>query len=225
MKKILLLLPLFLVGCTMSQKITYSTDDLDVYTTNETIPINVDVRVLLDNRTSVDANAVLFNSPRTIKKNDIRFCINSEKHYTKDTVVNQITQMMVKHFNTVKLFDHAYYDNDLNANYYLTGVLNNFYSEQQFSNEVAVGSSFELTGDLATAGKKTPGKVIIEIANLKLFKKDGTLVKDFGTFYKEYNDEYTVDLYCWCAYQTINKKLKFYINDLADKIRNEMQKH
>jgi lipid II:glycine glycyltransferase (peptidoglycan interpeptide bridge formation enzyme) len=57
---------------------------------------------------------------------------------------------------------------------------------------------------------------------LKLYRKDGTLVKDFGDFYKEYNDDFKADGYCWCAYWNANEMLKDYISHLIEKIRNEM---
>jgi hypothetical protein len=63
---------------------------------------------------------------------------------------------------------------------------------------------------------------VIELSEIKLFKKDGTLVKDFGTFYKEYADEFKADAACWCIYLNSNEMLKDFNTHLIEKIRNDM---
>jgi hypothetical protein len=130
---------------------------------------------------------------------------------------------MVDHFNKVGLFEAAYYGQSNNSNYYLTGNLNSFYGEQLFSTGAAVGAQFGLIGALATAGIKTPGRIVIEISDLKLFKNDGSLVKDFGNFYKEYDDEYKADAACWCIYANVNAMLKDFNAHLIEKIRSDMK--
>lgn len=222
MKKFLLLFPLFLVGCTISQKIGYKTDDLSAPTTVNPVPAIVEVRIFEDNRANIEENAVLFNNPRQIKFNGKQTCINSENHYKKDTVVNQLSRILVDHFNKARLFSMSVYKQSEHSNYYLTGTLNSFYAEQEFSSGAAVGASFGLVGALATAGAKTPGKIIIDISDLKLYQKDGTLVKDFGSFYKEYKDEFKADAHCWCAYWNANEMLKDFNTHLIEKIRSDM---
>jgi hypothetical protein len=223
MKKILFLVPLFLVGCTASQKVTYKLDDIAASQSIEPLPITVEVRILEDNRKNVSENAVLFSNPRQVKLNGKQTCINSEKNYVKDTVANQITRLMVDHFNKARLFQLASYKQNQFCDYYLTGKLNSFYSEQEYSSGAAVGASFGLIGALATAGIKTPGKIVIDISDLKLYKKDGTLVKDLGGFYKEYQDNFKADAACWCAYFNANEMLKDFNTHLVEKIRNDLK--
>lgn len=220
MKRILLFAPLFLIGCTVSQKIVYKTDDAPQ--TVRPLPALVEVRILVDNRSALEENAILFQNPRQFKLNGKQTCINSEKHYKKESVVSQVTKIMVDHFNKARLFDMSYYNQSENSNYYLTGTLNSFYAEQEFSKGAAVGASFGLVGALATSGIKTPGKIVIDISDLKLYSKDGTLVKDFGNFYKEYMDDFKVDAYCWCAYWNANEMLKDFNTRLIEKIRNDL---
>lgn len=222
MKKIFLLLPLFLIACTISQKIVYKTDDLSIPQNVKTIPAMVEVRVFEDNRANVEENSILFNYPRRLMLNGEKTCINSEKHYKKDTVVNQIAKIMVEHFNQARLFKMSFYKQSQESNYYLTGTLNSFYAEQEFSTAAAFGAQFGLIGALATAGIKSPAIIIIDISDLKLYKKDGTLVKDFGGFYKEYKDDYKADAYCWCVYWNANEMLKDFNTHLIEKIRNDM---
>lgn len=219
MKKIFLLLPLFLAGCTVSQKIVYKTDDISASQTIKPIPANVEIRVLKDNRASLNENAILFTNPNETRFEGKLTCINAEKHYKKDSVASQITRLMVEHFNKAKLFEMTFYGQSSYSDYYITGTLNSFYGEQQFSKAAAAGSRFGLIGALATAGVKTPGKIVIDISDLKLFKQDGTLIKDFGNFYKEYKDDFRVDAYCWCIYSNVNEKLKDFNTHLIEKIR------
>lgn len=223
MKKLIVLLsPLFFIGCTVSQKIVYKTDDVAAPPANKPIPAMVEVRILDDNRPNMEENALLFNNPRQVKLDGKQICINSEKHYKKDTVANEVTKMMVEHFNKARLFDMAFYKHNNNSDYYLTGTLNSFYGEQEFSTGAAVGAGFGLIGALATAGIKTPGKIVIDVSDVKLYKKDGTLVKDFGNFYKEYKDDFKADASCWCAYWNINVMLKDFNTHMIEKIRDDM---
>lgn len=222
MRKIILLWPLFLMGCTISQKIAYKTDNIILDEPVKIIPAKVEVRVLNDNRVIHEENSLLFENPRQIRNDKKTWCINSEKHYAKDTVVTQITKIMVDHFNRAKLFEQAYYNQNSQSDYYLTGNLESFYGEQEFSSGAAVGAQFGLIGALATAGIKTPGKIVIELSDIRLFKKDGTLVKDFGSFYKEYVDDFKADAACWCVYWNANEMLKDFHTHLIEKIRNDM---
>lgn len=216
------LIPFILVSCSMSQRISYRTDNLPVPQEATTIPIMVDVRILTDNRAQLKENAILFTDPRQTSVEGKTTCINSEKHYKKDSVSAQMTRILVQHFNKAKLFNLATCNQNESTGYYFTGTINCFYGQQGFSTAAMVGSQFGLLGALATAGAKTPGKIIIEIADMKLFKNDGTLVKDFGNFYKEYKEDLPADGYCWCIYNNINEKLKDYNQHLVEKIRSDL---
>lgn len=222
MKKLVYLIPFILFSCSMSQKITYRTDNLPITNEVNTIPINVDVRILTDNRAQIKENAVLFTDERSTPLNGKSSCINSEKHYKKDSVSTQMTRIMVEHFNKAKLFNSASCTKSDLSGYYLTGTINCFYGEQGFSTAALVGSQFGLIGALATAGAKTSGKIIIDIVDIKLFKNDGTLVKDLGGLYKEYKEDFPADAYCWCIYNNINEKLKDYNVHLVEKLRSDL---
>jgi len=145
-----------------------------------------------------------------------------KNNYKKDSVSAQMTRIMVEHFNRAKLFILSFCNDSSVSGYYLTCRINFFYGEQGFSKAAAVGAQFGLLGALATSGAKTPGKIIIDISDIKLFKKDGTLVKDFGDFYKEYKEDLNADAYCWCIYNNMNEKLKDYNTHLVEKIRNDL---
>jgi len=222
MRKLFFVIPFILVGCTVTQRISYQVSKLPVTTQSTIIPILVDVRILNDNRAQEKENAVLFTDAHSTRINGKTMCINSEKHYKKDSVSAQMTRIMVEHFNKANLFKKAYCNKSSESGYYLTGSINYYYGEQGFSKAAAVGAQFGLLGALTTSGAKTPGKIIIDISDIKLFKNDGVLIKDLGDFYKEYKEDLSADAYCWCIYNNINEKLKDYNTHLVEKIRTDL---
>lgn len=222
MRKLILLLPLLIFGCTANRVISYKTDDITAPASAKPIPITVDIMVFDDNRPNDPSNSMLFSNPRETKINGKRYCINAEKHY-KDTVTAQIGKLMADHFNKSRLFMLSSYNKTSYNKYYLTGSLNKFYGEQEYSNAAAVGAQFGLIGALATSGITSPGTIIIEMSDLKLYKKDGTLVKELGNFYKEYSDDFKADAACWNIYFITNEKLKDFISHLSEKIREGLK--
>jgi hypothetical protein len=229
---------LFLTSCTPSRVVIYSLNNISLTESVQTIPINVDVKTLKDNRIHTEDNILLFNSnyPKVFIQ-DSSYCVNAEKYYKTEPVVSQITQLMVKHFNKAKLFTHASYNENTDSDYYLTGTLNSFYGKQKFSGgssgavagAVAAGLLFGVIGGAiaggiagATMNTKSSGKIVIEISDLKLFRKNGTLIKDFGSFYKEYEGDFEADAECWCIYSNVNSKLKDFNTELIEKIRAEL---
>jgi len=223
MKKLLLfLLSLFLTSCVSSRYINYSVNNITVPKDAESILIDVNIKTLTDNRAMIEDNMVLFTNPRETTINKRRVCINSEKHYYHESVVNQITRLLVKHINSAKLFSNATFNENMDSVYYLTGALYCFYGEQEYSVGAAVGAQFGLIGALATANLTTAGKIVIEISDLKLFRHDGALDKEFGSFYEEYKGDFKVDASCWCIYGTINEKLKDFNTKLIEKLRTDL---
>jgi hypothetical protein len=135
----------------------------------------------------------------------------------------KITQLLVEHMNKAQLFANVSYNTGFGSDYYLTGNLTNFYGEQEFSTEAVIGSMFGLMGALATANLTTPGVIIIEISDLKLFRRDDdALIKNFGSFYREYQGDFKVDADCWCIYRNMNQKLKDFNTELIEMIRAEL---
>jgi len=206
--------------------------------TAESIPINVNVKTLTDNRANIENNKILFtNNSRDATIDNKVYCINLERDY--EAVAAQVTEMMVKHFNKAKLFTNASYNDETGADYYLTGTLNSFYGTQEMSTGVgggavvgavvggilfgAIGGAIAGTIASTSAAKsKTPGKIIIELSDLMLFKKDGTLIKDFGSYHKEFTGNFPVDANCRCIYENVNAKLRDFNTELIEKIRAEL---
>jgi len=55
-----------------------------------------------------------------------------------------------------------------------------------------------------------------------LFKKDGTLIKDFGIYHKEFTGNFPINANCKCIYENVNDKLRDFNTELIEKIRNEL---
>jgi len=207
----------------------------------ETLPISVNFHILSDNRSNIANNKILFYERHFVIAFDKKTCINSEMHYHKDSVVTQISRLFVKHANKVKLFTKTNLNENIGNEYYITGALNSFYGEQEAptatntinatgnsgNNTVVAGALLGgVLGSLIESSAsdiRTPGKVIIEISDLKLFRNNGTLVKDFGSFFQEYKGYFREDGTCWCIYENVNVMLKDFNAKLIEKIREELE--
>jgi dihydroneopterin aldolase len=219
MKKLLFLLLLFLTSCISNRWITYPVDGIIPSEKEETIPILVDVTILTDNRTHIEQNKKLFLHSREVSMNKKRYCINSEEHYRKEAVASQITKLLVEHINQAKLFSRASYGKNAENDFVLLGTLNSFYGEQEFSEDAVIGAKLGIVG---IPPSKSPGKIVIEISDLRLLKKDGSQMFHFGNFRKEYTGNFTADTDCWCIYQNINEKLQDFNTQLIEKIRKDL---
>lgn len=218
-------LALCLIGCSAAQKITYSTERLAAKSSTALIPAMVDVRILEDRRRDFDENKVLFQDANQLSLNGVSMCVNSEFRYLeKDTVAHQITKVMVDHFNQARLFGLSSYNRSEHSDHYLTGTLNSFYFQQKYSPTPVMGVlMFGLLGALSVSQGETPGKIVIDISDIKLYRNDGTLVKDFGHFRKEAFGEFSFTGDCKSAYRNANKMLRDYNTLLIEKIRSEME--
>jgi hypothetical protein len=206
----------------------------------EPIPISVNFHILTDNRDNVEDNKILFASSHMVAIDGKGFCVNSELYYRKDSVVAQISRLFVKHANKVKLFSQTSLNEDIGNGYYLTGTLNSFYGKQEYptatntitttdnnATNVAVAGALlgGVVGGLMESSAysiNTPGTIIIEMSNLKLFRNNGALVKDFGSFFQEYKGFFRVDGNCGCIYENVNVMLKDFNAKLLEKIREEL---
>ena len=190
----LLIVPILFASCSANQKITYKTENIPAL--SNTIPIRVNIREFSDVRANSSENLLLFEKGKQTRHNGKSVCINSEKHYNKETVTSQISRQIAEHFEQIKLFQRTTFGHNTRADYYLTGSLSYFYGVQGFSTSASVGSQFGLIGALATSGAKTPADIIIEIKDLALYDRNGNLVQEFGTFRREYSGDMRADAYC-----------------------------
>jgi hypothetical protein len=220
--KFIFILLLFLTSCIANQWITYPVSDIAPPEKAATIPIRVDVTILMDNRKNIEQNKILFSNPREVSINKKRVCINSETHYRKEAVAEQITKLLVEHINQAQLFSIASYQTNPKNDFVLSGTLNSFYGTQEFSDDAAIGAKFGVIGAMSSSYIKSAGKIVIEISDLRLLKKDGSQMIHFGNFRKEYTGDFKADADCWCIYQNMNEKLQDFNALLIEKIRKDI---
>ncbi|MDR0437395.1 MAG: hypothetical protein LBH22_03735 [Bacteroidales bacterium] len=213
---------LMLASCKPAQRITYNTNKLN------TIEIRNDNRSLSvqtfeDIRSQSEQNATHFASQKwQVRINGEQTCINSEVLY-KTPVAEQMTFIFAEHLSKQVPQLKVSINQKEHSDYYLEAKIRHFYGRQKFSTAAAVGAGFGLIGALATAGAKTEGTVIIELADIKLFNRQGDLIAMIGDFRKEYEGEFPADAHCYCIYANVNQKLAEFNEDLIRLILLELQ--
>lgn len=224
MRKIglLLFITVFLSSCVMNQKIAYKLTDIPKKNNAKLSTLVFDVEIFNDIRKSNKEDSVLFKMPRITKINHEKVCINSEQHYKKKPVNNQFSQIVSDYFRQQSIYKAVTFNKKDTAEYYLTANLKRFYGNQFFSTAAAVGSQFGLIGALATANTKTKGKIEIELTEIKIFSKNGKLIKDLGNLKRTYEEDYHADAYCWCIYFNVNEKFKLFTGELSQLVESSL---
>jgi len=210
-------------SCTMNQKISYSTKNIEINHDTELSTLVLDIEEFTDNRKDNPDNYVLFTKSKDASIDGKIRCINSEKNYKKEPVTLQLSRMLVDHMNLRNSFKKVVLNKKDTADYYIKGDLRNFYGNQKYSTAASVGAQFGLIGALATAGVKTEGKIIFEISDIKIYDRNNQIIKTIGTFKREYVGDFPADAYCWCMFQNVNNKLKDYFTELIAKVESEIK--
>ena len=222
-KTIIIALVTICSSCKVNMPISYKVKDIQSSQDLKLSGIIFDIEQFNDKRKDNADNGILYVNENLCKLDGQKFCINSEKYYRKEPVSQQITSLLVDHLKQRNSFKAVVKNQKDTADYYITGSLTKFYGKQAFSNAALVGSQFGLIGAVATAGKKTKGKIMFEITDLKIYNKKNQLIKDLGTFKKEYEEDFPVDGYCWCMYSNVNTKLKNYFSEFISTLETEIK--
>jgi hypothetical protein len=213
-----------MVSCKPAQKIAYRTDKIQQLEIDRNINVSLSVQSFEDIRSQSENNAVHFSAKQwKAKINGEQSCINSEILY-KTPVSEQMAAIFAQHLAQKMPQIRVFINQKEHSDYYLEAKVKQFYGIQKFSNAAAVGAQFGLIGALATAGAKTQGTIIIELADIKLFDKQNNLIALVGDFRKEYEGEFPADANCFCIYQNINQKLSEFNEDLINLLSLEIRK-
>jgi hypothetical protein len=225
-----LILPL-LQGC--AQKVIYKLGDIASSPNQSLRGVSLSIEPIKDIRSSVPENTILFNKDREVKledpyHQDSKFYgkhvyINSEQEYdvpNKTSISSQVQNIMVEHGNKRDAFRAVFANSKQNADYYLTGELKRFYGLQKTSAGAKAGAVFGLVGALATANLKTEGEIWIAFSNVKIFAKDGRLIKDIGEVEEKYIGKLPVDAGGFSIFSNVNQRLKFVVGNLYDQVEN-----
>lgn len=223
------LISILFSGCYSAYQIQYRTENIQPVS-ETSLPISVDMRILKDIRKDDKQNIKMFKQDKFHYNNGKRYCINAEENYAADQIPERLTELIVNHFNKAKLFKRTYFKQSAEANYYLAANLKKFYGEQEYHNtKYEQNSSINSNGDVCynsfifsneekivqinkgkkvsegEQGYKTPGKIIIELSDVRLYRKsDNKLIEDFGDFKIKTNDEFFAYGFCWCIYDHVS---------------------
>ncbi|HYQ86562.1 MAG TPA: hypothetical protein VES59_04905 [Bacteroidota bacterium] len=222
-----LILSVFLMiglgGCTPTREITYDLKDVALRDSTSAVleitrRIVLDIEPFEDIRQSVPGNDLLFVRERETNIDEKHSCINSEQHYKKGTVADQVAAIIAAHFEKRKSFKNVLAKNNGAADYYLTGKLKRLYGQQEFSTSAQIGSFFGLIGAIATSGAKTNGSIAIEFSELVLHHKSDAKEKPLENFSDTFSGDLHADANCWAIYENVNSQLKTAVGKLAPKI-------
>jgi curli biogenesis system outer membrane secretion channel CsgG len=119
-------------ACTPNMKITYKVNSNQEKHDQKLASIILDIEEFKDTRKSVPENDVLYKKGNLYKKGGQITCINAEEYYWKETVMSQVTQLLVDHLKSTKSFKKIVRDKKDSADYYVTGSLSRFYGQQAF---------------------------------------------------------------------------------------------
>ncbi|MEW5754946.1 MAG: hypothetical protein AB1810_01450 [Pseudomonadota bacterium] len=224
LKNIFVVISIMIVsGCSTMQPIKYSLDDVSV-SSSQLSKVKVKVAPIADSRKSKDQNKVLFTSGNrmsTYKGRDV--CLNSEEHYETDKVSSQITEMLIAHL-IKKYPDVEIVKGNASPDFEITAEIGDFIAIQDRSMTAAVGAQFGLIGALLTANTTSSGGISISIDNVVIKSQSGEVVSSIGAISKQWKGEFNVDAYCSSPYWNINEKLKIVLEDLVNRVGEEINK-
>jgi len=210
-------------GCASTQSIKYGLDQINAARAAP-LPATLDVEVLADQRSGVPENGILFANDRDPTLDGKKLCINAEKHYEAGAVARQVSEAIRAHLEKRGSFERVVLGTATEAKYQLTGTLRSLYGSQEQSTSAKVGSMFGLIGALATAGAKTPGTIRIELVELALVGKNGSVVAKLPDVTETFQGEMQADAYCWAIYSTVNEGLRRAVERLAEQVEREVER-
>ena len=215
---------LIMISCSPTMKIAYNTDNLNLLETDKINNISLSVQFFEDIRSQSENNFLHLTSDLwTVRINNEKSCINSEVLYKKTPVGQQMSTIFAEHLSKKMPQLIVYFNQKEYADYYLEATVKYFQGTQKFSTGAAVGAQFGLIGALATAGAKTQGTIIIELAEVKVFDKQNNLIISIDNLRKEYEGEFPADANCYCIYNNMNQKLSEFNDDLISLLLMDMQ--
>jgi hypothetical protein len=207
-----------LTGCALNHKIRYNLNDINPSGNASLKSVSLSVEPFSDERKNNAEDEILFTSGRLTSFQGKAVYVNSEKHYKNPSVSRQIAVAVANHMNKRAAFNSVMVSSRAAADFYLAGNLKEFYGMQGYSNGAAIGAQFGLIGALATLGIKTDATIRICFSDLKIYAKNGTLVRNLGEASDFCNELLPVDSSGWCIYRNVNTKLKNVVERLAEEV-------
>lgn len=183
----------------------------------------LDIEVLADRRASEPPNRILFENDSSATVKGEALCLNSESGYEPSTVAHQISELIRAHIEKRGKFKEVLMNQKEVADYHLTGTLRSYYGSQAQSGPAKVGAMFGLVGALATMNLTTPGTVRIELVNLQLVRKDGSVVAQLPDISEVVEGDLHVDANCVMIYSNVDERLPSAVQKLSRAVEQEVE--
>lgn len=192
------------------------------HSTNEYLnSLVLSIEYFEDIRRKDPANDIYFNKRKKThlqNENNSKKCINSEKNY-KSNLIHNLTRLTAYHLKSDQIFKNVVYAKKHLADYYITAKLKNFRIMQDFDACAAtreeipslytpcysLGSSYTIWEEHIQYYSRA--KVLIQYEEVKLYSKDGRLIKEIALVENHEINEFPVDKSCWCAFRTAETSL------------------
>jgi len=197
------------------ESINYQHKDIVINEDTSMAHLVLNVKLLKDNRQNDPNFKMLTKGKASQPLKDKAFCVNAESQYLKGSVPEQISRVLVNHFNKRKTFKKVLLNRD-SADYHLSGSLFSYFGRQDHVKSNPYNQFYKTY-------KVSQGSVIITLTDVKILDKDKKLIKDFGDIKRVYNYESMDDQECTCVYQAVDQKLKLFFNELIPKIESEIK--
>lgn len=184
-----------------------------------------------DIRRNDPANDIYFNKGKKTylqNENNSKKCINSEKNY-KSNLIHNLTRLTAYHLKSDQIFKNVVYAKKHLADYYITAKLKNFRIMQDFDASAATREEIPLihsycyrSGEYMIIEEHiqhySRAKVLIQYEEVKLYSKDGRLIKEIDLVENREINEFPIDGNCWCAFRTAETSLLKINNILAKEL-------
>lgn len=184
----------------------------------------LDVEVLTDRRASEPQNRILFENDASATVNGQDLCLNAESGYEPQTVAHQISELIRAHIEKRGRFQQVLMSQKEAADYHLTGTLRSYYGSQAQSGPAKVGAMFGLVGALATMNLTTPGTIRIELTELQLARKDGSVVARLPNVSEVVESDLSVDASCVAIYSNVDGRLPSAVEKLSRAVEHEVER-
>ena len=197
------------------ESINYQHKDIVINEDTSMAHLVLNVKLLKDNRQNDPNFKMLTKGKANQPLKDKAFCVNAESQYLKGSVPEQISRVLVNHFNKRKTFKNVFFNKGL-ADYYLTGSLFSYFGRQDHVKSNPYNQFYKSYGI-------SEGVVIITLTDVMIWDKDMKAIKNLGTIKRVYGYESMDDVECHCVYQAVDEKLKLYYSELIGQIEAEIK--
>lgn len=218
-------------GCVIKKNIYYDTQSVLRNLDKPVKKKSICILTFNDIRKDVAGNEIYIQKPREIYENKEIYCINSELHYRKVPVAQQMAWMLADHLTKRGTFKNVTVNKKDSADYIIECNLARITGKQHLPKVIkeamaaggAIGGAVGgVIAGASVANIKSKAFVSFALTDVKIYDKDMKLLIEMGSFAKDYEEELHPDANCWCSYENVRNKLKEFYSELVFEIENRI---